>query len=399
MTTNTINYIGYNASNHGSQVSSSEDESLYTPPSPRKYFSHFVKAPKQLIEFIEAIVKSRIGIEIDMNSIKKCDQLASSETLDHNDASALMTTLLEVYLKVARNVEDEKERDDLRSKSLTMIENHDKIPIDLNHALMTCTLEDYDEGKLKIWCILGLYEEVVYHYIELCKSSDTKSIEEEMIDQVIKSIELHGMFIPHMYMVVLRFLVDRIKSDSKRLSDIQKILNEIDEKKIELNKKGKVDESIKLPEYSEIIETISKAGVQIGAIKDWIIRKVSEDEEKSRLDELLFRTYREESRKKENKLKELGDGNKAQSFQNTRCASTGDRLELPAIHFACGHSYNVTSLADNESECPLCARSHGVIRELRKNQKDLIERHDIFLNGVKTEGFDLISLNFANKLF
>ena len=42
-------------------------------------------------------------------------------------------------------------------------------------------------------------------------------------------------------------------------------------------------------------------------------------------------------------------------FQSTRCSLTEQTLELPVVHFMCGHSFNVRSLGDNDKECPLCA--------------------------------------------
>ena len=37
---------------------------------------------------------------------------------------------------------------------------------------------------------------------------------------------------------------------------------------------------------------------------------------------------------------------------------------------------------ENESQCPNCARTHGVIREIRKNNEQLANRHDLFLSEV-----------------
>lgn len=39
-------------------------------------------------------------------------------------------------------------------------------------------------------------------------------------------------------------------------------------------------------------------------------------------------------------------------------------------------------LGENESQCPNCARTHGVVREIRKNNEQLAGRHDLFLSEV-----------------
>ncbi len=46
----------------------------------------------------------------------------------------------------------------------------------------------------------------------------------------------------------------------------------------------------------------------------------------------------------------------ARVFQNSKCALSGAALELPVVHFMCGHSFNLRALPDTEGkECPLCA--------------------------------------------
>jgi hypothetical protein len=43
----------------------------------------------------------------------------------------------------------------------------------------------------------------------------------------------------------------------------------------------------------------------------------------------------------------------------------------------CKHSYHQRCLGDNEAECPSCARSHGVVREIRRNNEALADRHEL----------------------
>lgn len=57
----------------------------------------------------------------------------------------------------------------------------------------------------------------------------------------------------------------------------------------------------------------------------------------------------------------------ARVFQNSRCALSGSPLELPAVHFMCGHSFNARSLGENECECPLCAPQFRTILDIRRS--------------------------------
>ena len=36
------------------------------------------------------------------------------------------------------------------------------------------------------------------------------------------------------------------------------------------------------------------------------------------------------------------------------------------MHFACGHSYNLRSLGENEKECPICAPQFRAILDIKR---------------------------------
>ncbi len=57
----------------------------------------------------------------------------------------------------------------------------------------------------------------------------------------------------------------------------------------------------------------------------------------------------------------------ARVFQNSRCALSGAPLELPAVHFLCGHSFNARALSEGERECPLCAPQFRTILDIRRS--------------------------------
>jgi hypothetical protein len=54
-------------------------------------------------------------------------------------------------------------------------------------------------------------------------------------------------------------------------------------------------------------------------------------------------------------------------FQASRCAASGAPLELPVVHFLCGHSFNLRMLGDNDRECPLCAPDQRRVAEIRQS--------------------------------
>lgn len=56
----------------------------------------------------------------------------------------------------------------------------------------------------------------------------------------------------------------------------------------------------------------------------------------------------------------------ARVFQNSKDALSGAPLELPAVHFVCGHSFNLRSLGENEKECPICAPQFRSILDIKR---------------------------------
>jgi hypothetical protein len=98
------------------------------------------------------------------------------------------------------------------------------------------------------------------------------------------------------------------------------------------------------------------------------------------------------------------------------------------VHFMCRHSYHqrcaffppfpsffevceltpsfpliplfYSCLGENESQCPNCALTHGVMREIRKSNAQLASRHDLFLQEVNEsdDGFKAMAGAFGRGI-
>jgi hypothetical protein len=56
-------------------------------------------------------------------------------------------------------------------------------------------------------------------------------------------------------------------------------------------------------------------------------------------------------------------------------------------------------LVNNETECPLCAREHAVIRDIRRTNERLADQHDVFLAEVHDGGFRAVAAGFGRGVF
>lgn len=87
-------------------------------------------------------------------------------------------------------------------------------------------------------------------------------------------------------------------------------------------------------------------------------------------------------------------------FQATKDALTGAPLELPSIHFLCGHSFNVRTLGDEESACPVCGPEHQRVKDLSASYQSSAEDADAFFRELRStpDGFTLIAEFFGKGL-
>ncbi|KAG1673844.1 hypothetical protein FOA52_012869 [Chlamydomonas sp. UWO 241] len=87
-------------------------------------------------------------------------------------------------------------------------------------------------------------------------------------------------------------------------------------------------------------------------------------------------------------------------FQNSKCSVTGQPLELPVVHFYCGHSFNQRSLGDNDAECPICAPDFRRVLEIRRNLTAGGSQQDRFFTELRetSDGFSVVAEHFGRGL-
>ncbi|GIL60245.1 hypothetical protein Vafri_14880, partial [Volvox africanus] len=87
-------------------------------------------------------------------------------------------------------------------------------------------------------------------------------------------------------------------------------------------------------------------------------------------------------------------------FQNSRCSASGAPLELPVVHFLCGHSFNLRQLGDNDRECPLCAPDQRRVAEIRHSMQAASLQPERFFAELRqaTDGFSVVAEHFGRGL-
>ncbi|BGP22003.1 vacuolar membrane protein [Rhodotorula toruloides] len=356
-------------------------------PSPRQFFAHFADHPRHFVSFLEKFVARRYGKSSD-SLIPPANLTGTDFPLpepreltpppNYLDAAArdeqvVWNTLLELYVTPlssgssdADDREGEVEQAELRAKAMKLLRCKDQVPYDKTQALLVCTTKGFEDGFVLLYELLGMYEDVVRYWIDasLASSSDTS-----LSSRVVRSLRRYGPSCHSLYRLVLRYLTTSSELLSRHQADILDILDEIDREKV-------------MPPIAVVQILSSNGTASIGLVREYLKRQLLAEKQEIESDQALIASYRTESAKKRKEIQELSDPIVPRVFQVTRCSACGGQLDLPATHFMCRHSYHQRCLGENETQCPNCARTHGVIREIRKNNEQLAGRHDLFVQEV-----------------
>ncbi|GAA5991450.1 hypothetical protein JCM10908_005710 [Rhodotorula pacifica] len=342
-------------------------------PSPRAFFAHFVDHPRNFIVFLEQVLRRRFGKSIDSltppSSLTGTEaplpapvNLAEPSSVREDatrDEQVLWNTLLELYISTSN---DNSNNSSFEARAVKLLRCREQVPYDETQALLVCTTHGFEDGFVLLYELLGMYEEIVRYWIDASEAEPTQT---SLSSRVIRSLRRYGPSCPSLYRVVLSYLTTSSELLSRHQADVVEILDEIDERRI-------------MPAI-QVVQILSKNNTaSLGLVREYLKRQLLAEKQETESDQALIASYRTETAKKRKEIQELSDPNAPRIFQVTRCSACGGQLDLPAVHFMCRHSYHQRCLGENESQCPNCARSHGVIREIRNNNARLAGQHDAF---------------------
>lgn len=387
--TNYFSYIGYDAitgvfggqgdkavlpPNEAEKAAPPPPLPTYDAPAAQPFFALFIDHPLSFVRFLESVARIRWHQEL-ASSTTRTKSHRQSQTLDPSpelDNAAMQqrsiwNTLFELYLTSTDN----------RAKALSLLEQADRLPVDPMHALVLCYMHRFTEGQILLWEKLGMFEDILRHFMQQSDGDDA----------VLRHLHMYGPTNLHLYPMVLRYLSSSSDLLSRHVEDVKEILGVIDEENI-------------MPPLA-VVQLLGRNSVAtIGLVKEWLQNRVAETRQDLDSNRALVTSYRSETADKLQDIANLSSLDKPQVFQVTRCALCGGQLDLPAVHFMCKHSYHQRCLPDADPECPSCARQYAVIREMRRNQEALSDRHDLFLTEVAEaeDGFGVIAGAFGRGL-
>ncbi|OJT02264.1 Vacuolar protein sorting-associated protein 11 -like protein [Trametes pubescens] len=338
-------------------------------PSPRLYFAHFVDHPQHFVRFLETVSRKRWGQTVENISeplAVEADPDADVQA-EARDQAAVWNTLFELYL--AQPGDDD-------AKALAVLQNM-RLPYDPTHALILCSTRSYTPGLVLLWERMGMQEDVLWFFMDRDQEGKAGASGE-----VVRRLDQYGPGRPQLYPLVLRFLTSTPALLAKHREDVRRVLRVIDEEKL-------------MPPVS-VVQVLSRNSVaSVGLVKEWLMLRIKSVREEVDMDQKLIASYRTETEAKLRQVEELSDPDHLRVFHVTQYSACQGGLDLPAVHFMCNHSYHQQCLPQNEMECPNCAREHGIVREIRRNNERLADQHELFLSEVREGGFDALSTGFS----
>ncbi|KAH9848923.1 hypothetical protein C2E23DRAFT_785321 [Lenzites betulinus] len=344
-------------------------------PSPRLYFAHFVDHPQHFVRFLETVSRKRWGQAVENTS----DPLPveadpnTDEQAEERDQAAVWNTLFELYLSQPEGSSS------TNVKALAVLRNT-RLPYDPTHALILCSTRGFTPGLVILWERMGMQEDVIRFFMDGHEDGDPDASAE-----VVRRLDQYGPGRPQLYPLVLRFLTSTPALLTKHREDVVRVLKVIDEEKL-------------MPPVS-VVQVLSRNSVaSVGLVKEWLMARIKSAREEVDTDQQLITSYRTETEAKMRQVEELSDPDHPRVFHVTQCSACQGGLDLPAVHFMCNHSYHQRCLPQNETECPNCAREHGIIREIRRNNERLADQHELFIAEVREGGFDALSTGFSRGI-
>lgn len=268
-----LSYLGYNrvtgllsgesgssrerdakANGAAEQPDPSPEPPAYDPPSPTQYFAHFLDHPALFIHFLESIALALWDQAVAPPPAHTTPLPERSESVvaSDGDQCAVWNTLLELYLMSVQSADTEIAKA-AKTKALGLLAQTD-LPYDPMHALILCSSSGFTEGLVRLWESMGMYEDVLRHWMEQGSSAS---------DEVLRHLDLYGPTNPQLYPLVLRYLTSSPAILSRHPQQLSSILEKIDDERI-------------MPPLA-VVQLLSRNGVaSVGSVKDWLRSKVAD---------------------------------------------------------------------------------------------------------------------------
>ena len=160
-----------------------------------------------------------------------------------------------------------------------------------------------------------------------------------------------------------------------------------------------IDRHNALPPLTVLPILAKNPHLQLGLVKEYVMKLLESERAAINEDSEEIARIEKEIEAHEVAIKNLE--NEPQVFQATKDSQTGAPLEIPTVHFLCGHSFNLRTLGDpDDPKCPLCEPEHKRIQEIQRSFLATAMDRDSFFRQLKAseDGFAFIAQAFGKGI-
>lgn len=244
---------------------------------------------------------------------------------------------------------------------------------DLEEAMIFCKMNNFGEGIIHLYEKAKLYRLILNHYIK-----------ENNQEEIMKTCEKYENDNPNLWIDALWYFVRR---ETTSINHLIQILQKIEKKK--------------LLAPIRVINILSEnPSIPILVLREYLIRSLTKENEIITENERLINRYKEDTDKMRKTIEDLKTNPKI--FHASKCSGCNHQLELPSVHFLCGHSFDQQCFenfsAENDSECPLCLPENRDLINLIRSQ-EMIQNLDHKLKQQLAEASEGDSISVVSEFF
>ncbi|XP_004856815.1 vacuolar protein sorting-associated protein 11 homolog isoform X3 [Heterocephalus glaber] len=283
-------------------------------------------------------------------------------------------TLLELRLQNWAHEKDPQVKEKLHAETISLLKSGRFCDV-FDKALVLCQMHDFQDGVLYLYEQGKLFQQIMHYHMQ-----------HEQYRQVIAVCERHGEQDPSLWEQALSYFA-RKEEDCKEY--VAAVLKHIENKNL-------------MPPLLVVQTLAHNSTATLSVIRDYLVQKLQKQSQQIAQDELRVQRYREETTHIRQEIQELKASPKI--FQKTKCSICNSALELPSVHFLCGHSFHqhcFESYSESDADCPTCLPENRKVMDMIRAQEQKRDLHDQFQHQLKcsNDSFSVIADYFGRGVF
>ncbi|XP_019478448.1 vacuolar protein sorting-associated protein 11 homolog [Meleagris gallopavo] len=283
-------------------------------------------------------------------------------------------TLLELRLQNWAHEVDKQIKEKLHDEALTLLKSG-RFKTVFDKALVLCQMHNFKDGVLYLYEQGKLFQQIMHYHMQ-----------NEQYKKVIEVCELYGDQEACLWEQALGYFA-RKEEDCKEY--IAAVLKHIENKNL-------------MPPLLVVQTLAHNSTATLSVIKDYLVNKLQKQSCQIEQDGQRIQKYRDETTRIRQEIEELKASPKI--FQKTKCSICTSALELPSVHFLCGHSFHqhcFESYSESDSECPTCMPENRKVMDMIRAQEQKRDLHDQFQHQLKcsNDGFSVVADYFGRGVF